>query len=78
MHTTSERITGFEALRGRRRDLAREQGVPPYVIFHDTTLRELARLKPTTVDALRHVYGVGAKKADDLGPAVLEALHGPA
>ena len=45
--------------------------MPPYVIFHDTTLRELARLKPTTIDALRHVYGVGARKADDLGELVL-------
>ena len=64
----------FERLRGLRLSVARARGVPPYVIFHDTTLRELARLKPTTIDALRHVYGVGAKKADDLGPAVLEAI----
>ncbi len=68
----------FERLRALRLEIARARGVPPYVIFHDTTLREMARLKPTTIEALRHVYGVGAKKADDLGPAVLEALHGPA
>ncbi len=66
----------FERLRALRLTVARARGVPPYVIFHDTTLRELARLKPTTIDALRHVYGVGAKKADDLGPAVLEAIQG--
>ena len=68
----------FERLRALRLTVARARGVPPYVIFHDTTLRELARLKPTTIDALRHVYGVGAKKADDYGPAVLQAIHGPA
>jgi ATP-dependent DNA helicase RecQ len=50
--------------------------VPPYVVFHDTTLRELARVKPRTLDALRHVYGVGARKADDLGAAVLEVIAG--
>ncbi len=66
----------FERLRALRLTVARARGVPPYVIFHDTTLRELARLKPTTIDALRHVYGVGAKKADDLGPAVLAAIQG--
>jgi ATP-dependent DNA helicase RecQ len=46
------------------------------VIFHDTTLRELARLKPLTPDALRHVYGVGARKADELGEAVLDVIRG--
>ena len=64
----------FERLRALRLSVARARGVPPYVIFHDTTLRELARLKPTTIEALRHVYGVGAKKAEDLGPAVLDAI----
>jgi ATP-dependent DNA helicase RecQ len=65
----------FERLRTLRLTVARTRGVPPYVIFHDTTLRELARLKPTSIEALRHVYGVGAKKADELGPAVLEAIR---
>jgi len=64
----------FEHLRALRLSLARTRGVPPYVIFHDTTLRELARLKPTSVDALRHVYGVGARKAEDLGEAVIAAI----
>ena len=66
----------FERLRALRLTVARGRGVPPYVIFHDTTLRELARQKPTTLEALRHVYGVGARKADDLGAAVLEVLRG--
>jgi ATP-dependent DNA helicase RecQ len=65
----------FEALRALRLQLARERGVPPYVIFHDTTLREVARLKPANLDALRHVYGVGARKAEDLGEAVLETVR---
>ena len=58
-----------------RLEIARARGVPPYVIFHDATLREMARLKPTTVDALRHVYGVGARKADDLGDAFIQAIR---
>ena len=66
----------FERLRAFRLQVARKRGVPPYVIFHDTSLRELARLKPATVDDLRHVYGVGARKADDLGAAVLAVIHG--
>ena len=57
-----------------RLQVARERHVPPYVVFHDTTLRELARLKPTTLEALRHVYGVGARKADDLGDAVIDVI----
>ena len=48
--------------------------MPPYVIFHDTTLRELARVKPATMDQLRHVYGIGAKKADDLGEQLLGTI----
>ena len=52
----------FERLRALRLEIARARGVPPYVIFHDTTLREMARSKPTTIDALRHVYGVGAAR----------------
>jgi ATP-dependent DNA helicase RecQ len=65
----------FEALRAFRLQVARERHVPPYVVFHDTTLRELARLKPTTIEALRHVYGVGARKAEDLGAAVIDVIR---
>ncbi len=66
----------FERLRAFRLQLARERSVPPYVIFHDTTLRELARVKPSTLDELRHIYGIGAKKADDLGAEILRAIYG--
>ena len=67
----------FERLRAFRLQVARQRGVPPYVIFHDTSLRELARQKPATLDQLRHVYGVGARKADDLGALVLGVIHPP-
>ena len=65
----------FEALRALRLRLARARGVPPYVIFHDTTLRELAKHKPASLDALRHIYGVGARKAEDHGEAVLTIIR---
>jgi ATP-dependent DNA helicase RecQ len=65
----------FERLRAVRLRIARARGVPPYVIFHDTTLREMARLKPQTIDALRGVYGVGARKAEDLGGEFLSEIR---
>ena len=52
----------FDRLRGVRLKIARDRGVPPYVIFHDTTLRELARSKPTSVSELLDVRGVGRAK----------------
>jgi ATP-dependent DNA helicase RecQ len=54
-------------LRALRLEIAHSRRVPPYVVFHDTPLRELARLQPVTLDDLRHVYGIGARKADDFG-----------
>ena len=50
----------------------------PYVIFHDATLRELARLRPASIAALLGVKGVGARKAEDLGPVFLEAIRADA
>ena len=64
----------FEELRVLRMEIARRRRVPPYVIFHDTTLREIARAKPRTKEELRHVYGVGDRKAADLGDLVLALL----
>ncbi len=66
----------FERLRERRLEIARSRGVPPYVIFHDTTLREMARLRPRTIEALRGLYGIGERKAADLGAAFLEVIAG--
>ena len=67
----------FERLRAMRMQVARKRGVPPYVIFHDTTLREIARTKPATIEALRHVYGVGDRKAADLGELILSIIPAP-
>jgi ATP-dependent DNA helicase RecQ len=64
----------FDALRGVRLEIARERGVPPYVIFHDTTLRDMARSRPRSMDELRQVYGVGERKAADLGARFLAAI----
>lgn len=64
----------FEALRAKRRDLALEAGVPPYVIFHDSTLREMASLRPGTLSALGEVSGVGTRKLESWGPAFLGVL----
>jgi ATP-dependent DNA helicase RecQ len=66
----------FEALRAMRAELARARGVPPYVIFHDATLRELARLKPASIEALYGVSGIGARKAEQFGHAVLDVISG--
>ncbi|MDQ3070802.1 MAG: HRDC domain-containing protein, partial [Acidobacteriota bacterium] len=68
----------FEELRALRLQIARARGVPPYVIFHDTVLRELARDKPQTMADLRTVKGVGARKAEDLGEQFLDLLRRPA
>ena len=65
----------FDRLRAVRLEIARSRGVPPYVIFHDATLRDMARLRPTSLDALLTVKGVGARKADDLGETFLTAIR---
>jgi len=64
----------FEALREVRRKLAAETGVPPYVIFHDSTLREIAARKPKDLKELSTIQGVGAVKLERYGGAMLEAL----
>ena len=58
----------FDALRGLRKQIAAERGVPPYVIFSDATLRELARVRPTALQNFRLIYGIGENKLNDLGP----------
>jgi ATP-dependent DNA helicase RecQ len=65
----------FDALREVRLRIARERGVPPYVIFHDTTLRHMAERRPATMDDLHDIYGVGAKKAADFGDDFLDAIR---
>ena len=61
-----------------RLEIARSRSVPPYVIFHDTTLRELARVKPRSLAELSGVYGMGAKKIDALGGVILETIRASA
>jgi ATP-dependent DNA helicase RecQ len=65
----------FEALRCLRKQLAEERKVPPYIIFTDATLRHMARLRPTTPEALRLVSGVGEAKLRDFGERFLEAVR---
>lgn len=65
----------FEALRAWRRDRAAEQHVPPYVIFQDRTLMEIAHAEPGDLSALAAVSGVGQSKLDRYGKGVLEALR---
>jgi ATP-dependent DNA helicase RecQ len=61
----------FERLRNWRRDLAAEHGVPAYVIFHDATLKEIARVRPGTVRELGGISGVGAKKLEAYGAEII-------
>jgi ATP-dependent DNA helicase RecQ len=65
----------FERLRAMRMQIARARGVPPYVIFHDSTLRELARVKPKSLGELANVYGMGERKIDAHGAVVLQTIH---
>ncbi|MEO8604474.1 MAG: RecQ family ATP-dependent DNA helicase [bacterium] len=64
----------FEHLRGVRRELAEARGVPPYIIFNDATLRDLARRQPTSLDDFARTYGVGDRKLHDLGPVFVERI----
>ena len=64
----------FEALRAKRRALAEDVGVPPYVIFHDATLREMALTKPTNIHALGRISGVGARKLEAYGEDFLSVI----
>jgi ATP-dependent DNA helicase RecQ len=65
----------FEALRGFRLEQARAQGVPPYVILHDRSLRDIARRRPASLDALRLCFGVGPAKAERWGEALLAVVR---
>ena len=67
---------GWDALRACRKELADKQGVPPYVIFHDTTLFGMLERKPRTLEELAEVSGVGAAKLGKYGEIFLEAIAG--
>ena len=72
--------TLWQALRKARTALAKEQGVPPYVVFHDTTLRELVRLKPLRLAEMERIQGVGENKLRKYGEVFLRVVrkHFPA
>lgn len=65
---------GWDALRACRKELAEQQGVPPYVIFHDTTLFDMLERRPATLDELSEVNGVGAAKLEKYGEIFLKTL----
>jgi ATP-dependent DNA helicase RecQ len=66
--------TLFDALRAWRAETAKTQGVPPYVIFHDTVLRDIAAAQPARLEDLAAIKGVGASKLDRYGTQVLAIL----
>lgn len=74
--TETNRDELFERLRVLRKAIADEQNVPPYVVFTDTTLEDMARQKPVTPDALRNVSGVGERKLQLFGKQFLDEIVG--
>jgi ATP-dependent DNA helicase RecQ len=70
----------WEALRQRRSELAAEQGVPPYVVFHDATLTEMVHRRPRTLTEFAAISGVGERKLDAYGEDFLDVIqaHGDA
>lgn len=64
----------WEALRTRRRELALQQGVPPYVVFHDATLMEMVERRPQTLPELAHISGIGERKLAAYGEDFLAVI----
>jgi len=71
---SDEDLPLWEALRACRKQLATEQNVPPFVIFHDATLQEMLSQKPDTLEALGNISGIGQKKKEKYGTAFLNVL----
>lgn len=65
----------FEALKQWRKEKAAAEGVPPFMLFFDATLREIANAQPRSVEQLLSVKGIGAAKADKYGEGLLELIH---
>src|SRR5207302_11049382 len=65
----------IEYMREWRRRTAHEQGVPAFVVMHDTTLEELCRKQPKSVPELMSVSGIGIKKSQTYGLKIIEALN---
>jgi len=66
----------FESLRELRLSIAQEQGVPPYIIFHDSTLMEMSSKRPTTRNELQYISGVGERKLELYGQRFLACIAG--
>ena len=66
----------FDKLRARRMELAKAQNVPPYIIFHDKTLLEIAEVRPQDLQSFANISGVGQSKLERYGEAFLEVLRG--
>ena len=64
----------WDALREARLRLADESSVPPYVVFHDATLKEFVRLRPASLDAMHEIHGVGQAKLDRYGETFLAVI----
>ena len=75
MSVQPQDLSLFGALRDLRAQLAREQNVPAYVIFHDSTLRNIAELRPESLGELAKVGGIGGAKLERYGPQVLETIR---
>lgn len=65
----------WQALKAKRMELAREQGVPPYVIFHDSTLLEIHNRKPQALNEMGQISGIGQAKLQKYGDAFLQVLE---
>jgi ATP-dependent DNA helicase RecQ len=71
---TAQSESLFDALRTWRMEVAKAQAVPPYVIFHDTVLRDIAAVQPATREELAEIKGVGASKLDRYAAVVLQIV----
>ncbi len=76
--TVEDDASLWEALRAHRLELAKTQGVPPYVIFHDSALLEMTRTVPTSLEALASISGIGQVKLERYGDSFLGVLRGHA
>ena len=66
----------LDGLKELRLSLARERGVPAFVVFHDRTLQDMVRRRPTSLDAFAEVHGVGAAKLQKFAAPFLELISG--
>ena len=76
VHINNEDIGLWEALRACRKGLASEQGIPPFMIFHDATLKEMLDNKPNSLESFASISGVGKNKLDKYGIDFLAVLNG--